>query len=340
MVRQIKLSACILFLALIVVPFSWSHFAFAQSETAYDLVNTVNELRALYGLPPYKIDPWLMEYAQEHSEYQAARQSGTHEHSDGTLAMDIGLVENVAGGDEGVVTVAIVVYEIWVDWGHRNTLIGYSTGEIGAGLALAKNGQIYYTVEVRPGEAVAVTPVYETPVSETDTPYEPLITSTPNEDGSIIHIVKYGETLWSIAIAYGVSIDEIRQLNGLGADSTVIQIGQKLLIRMAYTITPTAPEGEIYTPTETPTLSLREDSISTITPSPSSDVRQSLTAITVTPGLRITPTPTFSTTILNTVTSNHKTIAIILIVVAIALIPLLILSFRESGSDKKKISSV
>ena len=273
MFRQIKISSNILFLALIAVLISLPHDVLAQGETGYDLVNAVNDLRALHGLAPYTIDPWLMEYAQEHSEYQASLQSGTHQHSDGSLPQDIGLIENVAGGDKGVVTAAIVVYEIWVDWGHRHTLIGYSTGEIGAGVALSENGQEYYTVDIRPGDEVVVTPISGTAVS-----FDPLVTNTPNEDGSIIHIVKYGETLWSIAQSYGVSVDDIRRLNGMAGDATVIQIGQNLLIGLAHTIKLTVSDEAIGTPTETLTQPLKENLISTVTPSPSSDPLDSATS--------------------------------------------------------------
>jgi membrane-bound lytic murein transglycosylase D len=44
-----------------------------------------------------------------------------------------------------------------------------------------------------------------------------------------IHMVRKGDTLWDIAVAYGVSISEIKKLNGLGRRS-LIKPGDKLLI--------------------------------------------------------------------------------------------------------------
>jgi LysM repeat protein len=73
-----------------------------------------------------------------------------------------------------------------------------------------------------------------------------IIPSTPNPDGSIIHVVSSGETLIGIAVTYNVTLDEIRQLNNLTSD--VILVGQRLLIRPPQaTATPVPP-----TPTPTP----------------------------------------------------------------------------------------
>jgi LysM repeat protein len=234
-----KTRSYIVFLTLVSALLVFPKGTFAGSETPYDLIDTVNSLRASYGLEPYQIDPCLMAYAQAHSEYQAEMQSSTHLHSDGTLPWEIGLQENVAGGDEGIVTVSIVVYEIWVDWGHRHVLTGYVSGEIGAGMALADNGQIYYTVDIRPAEgAPTVVPEQGTPV-----PFIPYATSTPDADGSINHMVRDGQTLWSIAISYGVTVNDLRRLNGIAGDSTTIYVGQKLLIRPASAITPAPLEA-------------------------------------------------------------------------------------------------
>jgi LysM repeat protein len=63
-------------------------------------------------------------------------------------------------------------------------------------------------------------------------PFTPFPTNTPQADGSIVHTVRPGEALWSIAISYRTTIDEILALNGLPPGSTAIFVGQQLLIRM------------------------------------------------------------------------------------------------------------
>jgi len=69
-------------------------------------------------------------------------------------------------------------------------------------------------------------------------------------DGSITYIVKSGDTTLAIALAYGISLGELLKLNGLTAKS-VIYPNQKLIIRAAYTPTPTLPTS---TPTKIPSI--------------------------------------------------------------------------------------
>ena len=161
-----------------------------------------------------------MSYAQQHADYCASLGHGTHQHSDGSYPSDIGLVENVAEGTEGLLTIDLVVYTIWSDWVHMKTMVGYASGQVGAGMAV-KDGWVYYVLNVRAGEgsefATPEPTTTGTPASATTTgaagnasatpaPYTfvPIQTNTPQADGSIVHIVKTGETLWSIALSYGV----------------------------------------------------------------------------------------------------------------------------------------
>ena len=57
--------------------------------------------------------------------------------------------------------------------------------------------------------------------------------STPTKSsssGQKTHIVKSGDNLWDISKKYGVSIEQIKKLNGL-TDKSVLKIGQKIIIR-------------------------------------------------------------------------------------------------------------
>ncbi len=58
--------------------------------------------------------------------------------------------------------------------------------------------------------------------------YPPTNTSN-SSSGKITHIVKSGDNLWDLSKKYGVSVEQIRKLNGLNSKS-VLKIGQKLKI--------------------------------------------------------------------------------------------------------------
>lgn len=120
----------------------------------------------------------------------------------------------------------------------------------------------------------------------------PVTTSTPEADGSIIHEVQYGQTLWMIAEAYAADRNEIIRLNNLSGTNPVLFPGQKLVIRFAPTptITPTFT-STLRPPTRTPTLSptpVTPTATRTITPTPSPTPR------TLLPDFRKLDSPTRS----------------------------------------------
>ena len=112
--------------------------------------------------------------------------------------------------------------------------------------------------------------IYTTPpAAPTDTPPPPPPTATPGPsptplppptprpDGASVHIVQSGDTLFGIALMYGVGADEIRRLNaGSLGENDLIWPGQELVISLPSqqpaptaqsappTPAPTAPAGE------------------------------------------------------------------------------------------------
>lgn len=93
----------------------------------------------------------------------------------------------------------------------------------------------------------------------------PVDVSTPQPDGSIIHIVQQGQALLHIASAYGVELSELLSLNGLTSTSVIFP-GDELVIklaeatptptltRLASTATPTTRVTATARPTRTPSV--------------------------------------------------------------------------------------
>ena len=110
----------------------------------------------------------------------------------------------------------------------------------------------------------------------------PVETAAFKLDGSQVHTVQAGETLWAIAIAYGVTIQRLRELNSLpvvSADdqSAVILPGQQLIVR---------PAGP--TPTNNPSIS---GSATSVTPTIDSHDPGAPTSLAE---VATRPSPTFS----------------------------------------------
>lgn len=85
----------------------------------------------------------------------------------------------------------------------------------------------------------------------------PIQIAAPKEDGSVVHVVEQGQTLWNIAAAYQVTLQEVLTLNDLTKDSLIFP-GEELLIK-SVSITPENTSTQTITSTrqvtEVPTLS-------------------------------------------------------------------------------------
>jgi uncharacterized protein YkwD/LysM repeat protein len=225
----------------------------------YALINEVNALRAANGLAAYSISPILMAVAQAHAEYMAATGNVSHTGAGGTtspqrilaagypLAGDLSLgglrSENITAGRNKSVQQAVLEWQ--GDAPHLNTMLGPHLREIGAGVAFAGE-TIYYVIDcatpTSSGQPQAYTPApgaaqmpeqaYAAPLAST------IVPSTPDSEGKLIHEVRPGETLWLIAISYGMKIADIRRLNNM-TEAEAIFPGEKLLIRQGLTPAPT-----------------------------------------------------------------------------------------------------
>lgn len=214
----------------------------AQAGSGMDLVNAVNAYRAANGLQPYSVDGGLMSQAQGQSAYQAQVGQCTHTRSDGTGPGDHGIsAENVACGSN--ISVQYAINGQWTDPLHTATMLGPKTGLVGGG-SVAANGTVYYTLDVvrLSGDFNYVPPnqpsASKSNASAPGQDIGPVVTTTPNGDGSIAHVIKYGETLVEIADAYGISLANLISMNKLDPVKPVYYAGQVLIIRLAFTQTP------------------------------------------------------------------------------------------------------
>jgi LysM repeat protein len=263
----------------------------AESISAGDLINLINNIRTgTYGFPALQTNPIVMAHAQWTAETMSSLGIHGHLADNGYLGVRARLAnagygsgstvfatENWAGG--GTTRTLSNIQSDWADAAHMRPMVDGSYKDIGAGVATDSSGYTVfiviaaYTVGGSSSSSDSSSSVIPTSQSQNWNVISPVITATPNADGSIVHVVESGQFLSTIATDYGVTVAQIKALNSLTSDA--IFVGQKLIIRLAPTITITPTRtATVPRPTRTPTLTqapptTRPTLTATPTPKPS-----------------------------------------------------------------------
>lgn len=234
-----------------------------------DIINAVNDLRIQNGLPTLAVHQALMDIAAQTANALAATEGGAGHYRPCNLTLgQMMLMRGFAlWGDlsqdgyrsENWVTADTVEQAIsfWSsDDLHLDTMLDPNRSHIGA--AIAVGDQVYMVIEtalqVPSGKMQWGADKYLTQAAVTQaacagwsstqvagngnvgdfSQYSvPVALSTARPDGDVIHEVKYGQTLWSIAIGYGTTIEQIKRWNNLTSD--IVVPGWTLLVKKGAT---------------------------------------------------------------------------------------------------------
>lgn len=255
-------------LSVITLVFGAPETTHAQAGAPYEVLAEINGLRAANGLAPLVENQYLNIAAQNHANWIAETGQGGHIGEGGSTAYDravavgygeglsVRVTENWARGYG--LTAYGCVYDMWVPSSiHLSQMLTTYYYDFGAGVALDGSGMTVYVVKFGRVTSASAPPQPTADPDATPVPFiQPVTTAEPNPDGSIIHVVQPGQTLWAIAEAYDIALADLLAQNDLTEDSAIYP-DQELLIVPANaeeetkTTTPTATEEP--TPTPSPT---------------------------------------------------------------------------------------
>lgn len=247
----------------------------APPRTPGEIIALINAYRAENGLPAYGQNAILMQTAQGQADYQASIGTVTHEGPGGSRPRDRAYAAGYGGGN--TIFISEIIYgnttggpSSAVNWWktsqiHNDTMLASTYQEIGAGVAQDSNGRTYYTAVTGWITGVTYNPDVSSSSSSsgsagTSVPQVvmiPVVKAEPRPDGSVVHIVRTGQTLWTVAAVYGVPLEQVLELNNL-PEWAVVYPGDEIIVMPSGSMpTSTAtPGGPTDTPTITPTASV------------------------------------------------------------------------------------
>jgi len=213
----------------------------SSQTSAYELILAMNTLRVSNGLPALIEDPIINAVAQSTAEIMAANNMSWHIGDvRGRLAVagyggggTVWATENFAVSSGGMGIDQIMA--VWADPDHMRPAVNPAYCNVGAGVATV-NGKTYYILQAAyvsgqecgsyassgSSEGGNVVP----PVSQIIIPVQ---IATPDEDGNVYHTVQSGQSFWSIAIAYQITIQDLETWNNISRNIP-LQSGQRLYI--------------------------------------------------------------------------------------------------------------
>ena len=211
--------------------------------SAFDLILAMNTLRVSNGFPPLIEDPIIDAVAQSTAAIMAANNMSWHIGDvRGRLASagyggggTVWATENFAVSSGGMGIDEIMA--VWADPDHMRPAVNGAYCHVGAGTASTSDGRIYYILQaayvsgqecgsitsspggVPSGGASGGVPQLIVPVK----------VATPGADGKTYHVVQSGQSFWSIAIAYQITIRDLEVWNNISRN-TPLRAGQSLFI--------------------------------------------------------------------------------------------------------------
>jgi len=235
--------------------------------SASDVISAINSYRTQNGLSALTSNSLLNSLAQSQANYQASIETVTHTGPGGTSPQDRASAAGYGNGSGFYYSEIIYggynantsdAMTWWKNSSTHNYYILQSTYvEIGAGVATS--GDMVYFTAVLAGMyggssssgSNSTSSQGETGGTSTENNSQPAVPlvmpvqkAAPLADGSIIHTVQEGQTLWTIAAVYEIELGKLLEQNGLNNYSFVFP-GDELLIRPAGTYPNADPQTTI-----------------------------------------------------------------------------------------------